>query len=218
MAYLDGTGSYDDTTPTESLRYAWKMVSVYGDKLIPALLDYRTATPYFQVGPVGAMYKLTLIVYDVDGLRSDADTVVVSVVDLPNEPPVADAGPDLSVRAGDVICIDGTNSSDDNTARRDLKFYWNIESAPAGSEAYLILPILKDQKGLVWLATDLPGTYEIAVVIQDREGLWSNVDTVLVSTDNLAPTAVATAANTLLAVGSVVYLTEPEASILKGIR
>lgn len=55
----------------------------------------------------------------------------------PNLPPVADAGEDVPIRAGDAVTLDGSESFDDNTASPNLIYSWSFVSIPEDSTATL---------------------------------------------------------------------------------
>jgi hypothetical protein len=102
-----------------------------------------------------------------------------------NEPPTANAGVDLSARAGDTVTLDGTASFDDNTATSELIPSWTIVSAPPGSTANLVNANTLTPS----LFIDVSGTYEVELTVADAVGLVSAPDTVVISAVNLAPTA-----------------------------
>jgi hypothetical protein len=99
-----------------------------------------------------------------------------------NVRPVANAGPDRAVAAGEVVELAASGSSDANgdllTAR------WALVAAPEGSAAIL------DTPGAVraGFTADLDGTY-IAQLIVDDGIEQSAPDTVVVTTGNVAPLA-----------------------------
>jgi len=119
-----------------------------------------------------------------------------------NDPPIAVAGADQSVRAGDVVQLDGSASFDDNTASEALLFEWDFVQVPVGSAAVL----LDTYSATPQLITDVAGTYVIVLVVTDEEGLSSEPDFVLVSSDNLAPTAQIEVDSTLVVAGETVIL------------
>ena len=104
---------------------------------------------------------------------------------IANAPPVANAGPDQSARAGDTVLLDGTASFDDNTANSELIPNWTIVRAPTGSTTGLV----NDSTLTPSLFIDVSGTYEVELKVTDEGGLVSGPDTVVLSADNLAPTA-----------------------------
>ncbi len=101
-----------------------------------------------------------------------------------NEPPAADAGPDQSVRAPATVQLAGS-AFDDNTAAIDLVYNWTIVSAPPDSLAMFA----NAMDPATTIGIDLPGIYELQLTATDTEGAVSAPDTVLIGTNNLAPTA-----------------------------
>ncbi len=87
---------------------------------------------------------------------------------VPNERPVAVAGSDGSdleatvgdVLAGDGVELDGGGSYDPEG--EELTFGWTIVSGPAGGAR-----LLGDDSSRPILATDLPGIYEVELVVSD---------------------------------------------------
>lgn len=132
----------------------------------------------------------------------------------PNAAPTAVAGADQSVHAGDTVHLDGSASFDDNTASTALAYSWTFSSKPAGSGAVL----LDDDSAQTSFVADLPGTYVADLVVTDEGALMSAVDQVEVSSNNLAPSAVA-GDDQLVIVGNLVQLdgtgsTDPELDAL----
>lgn len=181
-------------------------------------LDVPNNHIYWVAGRVGAIRRANLDGTNVVDLVTHLNTPGFLVIDPPsavNQPPVADAGADQSVHPGDTAFLSGLNSSDDNTDSKNLLYHWFIGSAPHGSAAVLV----GSETPVPQLQTDLPGTYAVHMVVKDEGNLKSEPDEVLVSTDNLAPTALAVADNVLVPIGTLVSLdgtgsTDPEGDAL----
>ena len=104
--------------------------------------------------------------------------------EVANQPPVANAGQDQSVRAGDLVSLNGSGSFDDNTPTGSLLYSWNITSAPVSSTATLS----GANTATPSFTADKLGTYVVELVVTDGGGL-SDADDVMISSDNLPPTA-----------------------------
>lgn len=102
-----------------------------------------------------------------------------------NEAPTANAGIDGAVRVGDTVYLDGSGSFDDNTATASLGYAWSFSSLPIGSSAVL----QGADSALPTFIVDIAGTYAVQLVVTDEGGLPSPADEVIVSSENLAPTA-----------------------------
>ena len=124
--------------------------------------------------------------------------------------PIARAGRDLRAALGEVVVLDGGSSTD---AGGDLLTYsWNLTSVPTGSLAALsnasaIRPSFE---------VDLAGDYVAQLVVNDGTQ-DSLADTVVVSTDNVAPVADAGAGQTA-ALGATTKLDATASSDADGDR
>lgn len=124
LVTLDGSASYDPDA--EPLTYVWSQI----EGLSVPLSDPEDAQPTFLaplVGPAGATLRFQLTVTDASGNSANAITTV-QVTNV-NHPPVANAGPDQTVKAGTTVQLDGTASRDPDSD--PLTFTWSALSGPA---------------------------------------------------------------------------------------
>ncbi len=106
MVVLNGSGS-SDPDPDDLLTYQWEQTA--GARV--TLSDDSDAQPEFTAPDAGESLTFELTVTDNDGL-TDTDSVTVNVTSDENQPPVAEAGQDQTVREGDFVILDGSNSRD----------------------------------------------------------------------------------------------------------
>lgn len=153
---------------------------------LPDWLNFNSYSRTFIGTPnsdASSPLSIRVVAEDNGGLT--ASTVFLLTVESVNEPPVANAGADVSVYSGVWVYLDGSASYDDNTASEDLEYFWTIESKPLGSSAMIEVPTTS----MPSFFADLPGNYSIALVVTDGDGLSSDPDEVLISSQNLPPTA-----------------------------
>ena len=118
--------------------------------------------------------------------QANAQTIVggqnLGVTTFRNNPPVADAGEDIKAALDETVMLDGTGSYDLDGER--LMYSWTLVRAPEGSVAVI------DQANSprAFLTIDAPGEYQLDLVASDQIES-SVVDSVIVSTQNLAPRA-----------------------------
>ncbi|MEW5800483.1 MAG: PKD domain-containing protein, partial [bacterium] len=99
-----------------------------------------------------------------------------------SRPPIANAGPDQTVRVTDTVTLDGTGSSDEDGDA--LTYSWSFVSVPAGSGAALSDAAAVNPAFVV----DAPGTYVAQLIVNDGT-VDSAADTVVIDTENTAPVA-----------------------------
>jgi hypothetical protein len=102
-----------------------------------------------------------------------------------NLPPTAVAGADQTIHAGQIVFLDGGESYDDNTPSQDLGYAWTLTQKPVESATELTDPNTATPS----FTADLPGTYEVSLLVTDECAASSEPDTVTISSENLAPTA-----------------------------
>jgi hypothetical protein len=165
---LDGSRSID--TDGDSLSYRWSITSK-PEGSNAELNDPYALNPTFTVD-VDGDYVLTLVVND-GNLSSEPDTMIVTTL---FSAPVADAGDDQAIHAGDTVVLDGSGSSD---ADGDTLFYrWSMTSRPDGSNAVLINSFTVSPS----FTADVAGTYVITLLAFDGR-FYSEPDTVTIDTD-----------------------------------
>ena len=99
----------------------------------------------------------------------------------------ADAGPNQSITHNTLVNLDGSDSFDDNTETGNLLFAWSFTALPTGSLA----TITNADKKMASFLADKPGTYKVKLVVTDEASQASEPDEVVISSSNVAPTAVA---------------------------
>jgi hypothetical protein len=117
---LDGSASSDPEG--RALSYLWTQIG--GPSVV--LSDATDSQPTFTAPSVEVdeTVNFELVVTD-DGGFTNTDTVDVDIVNV-NQAPIALAGPDQTVNAGDTVTLDGSNSSDpDGTIQA---YSWNQTS------------------------------------------------------------------------------------------
>ena len=165
---LNGTGSSDpDGDP---LSYAWTQTSGPAVTLAGADTATPTVTP-----PKSGVYAFQLVVNDSDGGTS-SDTVQVTAT---NAQPVADAGPDQTVRKKTPVALDGSSSSDSDGDA--LTYSWTQTSGPTVTlaSADTVSPTFTPPRS---------GLYAFQLIVDDGDGGVAT-DTVVVTATNAPPVA-----------------------------
>ena len=178
---LDGGESSDGDGTIKSS--AWTRTGGTGSASL-ALTDANTATPDFTAdtlapGAADVTHIFSLVVTDDVGVASAADTVTITV----NAPPLANAGADATVTAGEKIALDGNGSSD--TGVGTLDYAWTRPEGAAGTltDANTATPDFTAETLAVG-AADVTHTFTLTVT--DNEGA-TDTDTVTITVD--APNA-----------------------------
>ncbi|HWR97770.1 MAG TPA: PKD domain-containing protein, partial [Candidatus Methanoperedens sp.] len=101
-----------------------------------------------------------------------------------NVAPIANAGADQTLHAGETASLSGAASVDPDE-NYPLAYQWTLLAGPAGSGAALSDPTAPAAA----FVADLPGDYVVELIVTDSLGLRSLPDQVLVSTSNTPPVA-----------------------------
>jgi hypothetical protein len=118
--------SSTDPDVDDIVTYTWTQTAGEPDV---TLSSQYTEAPTFTAPAVGIETTLAFEVTATDGNGgTDTDTVDVTVQPT-NDAPVADAGPDRSITAGDTVELDGRGSSDPNGDT--LSYTWERVAGPA---------------------------------------------------------------------------------------
>ncbi|MGD9161933.1 MAG: PKD domain-containing protein, partial [Desulfobacteraceae bacterium] len=107
LVYLDASNSNDPDG--DAISYQWTQISGISVALDnPVAIQPSFTAP--SISSQGESLTFQLTVTDSEGLQS-TDSCIVNIVSV-NNPPAADAGPDLNINEGSLVYLDGTNSSD----------------------------------------------------------------------------------------------------------
>jgi PKD repeat protein len=159
---FDGSISSDDAVGSV-LNYTWNATV---GSLTVTLYDVHP-TYVFQVA---GSYTFTLTVRDAGGLTS-TDTMTVTV-NPANAAPVAKAGPDQTVKSGDLVIFDGSGSTDD-AGTTDLNYTWQLEYQDVVEMRYGPQPTFYFNE---------TGTYGVTLTVRDLDGATST-DTVIITVE-----------------------------------
>jgi hypothetical protein len=141
-----------------------------------------------------------IVAWGVDSRTGGTHTYLLDPSSL-NQRPVADAGTDQAIRAGDTVFLDGSASYDDNTDSALLQYAWSFLSLPVGSTATIELA----NTATPYFIADVADTFAVQLIVTDGAGQSSDPDYVDISSDNLPPTAAA-GNDQLVVVGTSVLL------------
>ena len=173
---LDGSGSTD--ADGDTLTYLWSLTSVPAGS--GATLSDPTAVSPTFVADVAGDYVAQLIVNDGEFDSAPDPVMITAQIVVVNTPPLADAGLDQLVLAGDTVTLDGSGSSDPDADL--LTFSWSLTSIPAGSGATLSDAAVVGPS----FVADVLGDYVLQLIVNDGE-FDSAPDTVMVTVVVAAP-------------------------------
>ena len=190
---LDGSGSTTDyrntgttTNPHGVLKYAWARTGGTTGGSV-TLNNANAERPVFTADSLDAgsddvIHIFTLTVTDKVGGR-DTDTVTVTV-ESPNQPPVANAGPDLVVAPGEIFTLDGSGSTDSDGSI--VSYRWWQVTYVSSSDSSELLSLGNTPTINLTAKTIEPvpyhKTYETYLLqVADDDGVWSDIDSVRVT-------------------------------------
>ena len=174
---LDASGSSD--ADSDTLSYSWSQSP--DDTVTVTLRGADTATPSFTALTSSAELHFTVAVSD-DHAGLDTDEVTITV-QVANQAPSANAGPDQSVNSGDTVTLDGAGSSDPDSGDT-LIYSWFQRSGTSVSlsDANAVQP--------TFTAPASTTSLEFRLTVTDgRGGAATDYVTITVQQPNQAPTA-----------------------------
>lgn len=169
---FDGAGSYDPGG--KALSYAWTLI----DAPQESTLAVEDSSSQLCITPdLGGVFSVGLTVHN--GQVGSATAIAHVHVQTENTGPLASAGADVTAQDCTWLSMDGSGSSDpDGDA---LDYFWEIQSAPAGSAVDSDASFAPDRfaESPEFFA-DVAGEYVLSLAVSDGQG-WSNLDTVTVT-------------------------------------
>lgn len=175
---LDGSASSDADGNT--ITYSWAFVfRPFGSQA--ALSNPSAAKPTFTPDMDG-QYVLALIVFD--GTTFSAPVTITITASTTNTIPIANPGVDQNVAIGNLVTLDGSQSSVSGSAT--LTYSWSFVSKPAGSDAELSSFTTVKPTFL----PDVGGDYVISLIVNDGNNASDPITvTVTVFIENSVPVA-----------------------------
>ena len=183
---LDGSKSSDPDNGPLPLSYLWSFVTKPPGSLLTDNDIVNRNIPHTSFTPdVDGLYELKLTIND--GNLSSVDTVQI-IATMPNVPPNANAGVDMTVYLGDTAVLDGSASNDPDHGPQPLTYLWSFVAVPTGSQL-TNGNISGANTASPSFTPDVIGTYVLQLMVFDgRDAEFDNV-AVTVGTKRLASLA-----------------------------
>jgi uncharacterized repeat protein (TIGR01451 family) len=138
-------------------------------------------------GEVGSTYGFLCIARDtadnIEVLDQIAETTTTVESAIPNEPPDADAGTDVTAELGGAVILDGSGSQDPDRGPASLSFSWRFLAVPEGS-ALMDGNIARADTAQPEFTPDVDGFYRLELMVFD--GAAENSDEVEVTIETAA--------------------------------
>ena len=178
---LEGTFSVDPEGG--ELAYTWRLLGDSGARFIG-----QAGSRAQVVASVAGPMRVGLVVIDDKGAKSEQAEVTVNV-EAPriNRPPEARAtAKPLEAMVGQPVVLDASGSLDPDGD--PLQTRWSVVQMPPGSGAM----IADEAASITALTPDLPGTYDVAVIVSDAKTEDTARMRITVLAPNLPPVAALT--------------------------
>ena len=186
-------GAASDPDHGDQITYSWSQ-----SPSVPVIsFDNSTSpTPTVTIPLVERDTILSLTLTVSDGTASSSDTMNLTISDTPNSIPIADAGPDQTVRPGQTTTLNGTASYDPDG--HTISYAWNQTSGPD------IVLSGYDTGSPSFEAPAVTGSTILTFQLTVSDGRLSSSDSVdiTVNPDNLPVITLSGSANMTIQVGS----------------
>jgi len=156
---LNGSASWDDAQITA---YKWNTTQKPSQTNV-TLDNDKVVNPVFTPDYIG-IYKFTLTVKDVNNTWSKDDAVTITVKPAGSGPPIANAGPDVTIELGHSVTLNAMASTDD---QRIVVYHWSVVSEPPGSS------IVVQDAAIQNITPQYEGPYDLSLTVKDNDNLWS---------------------------------------------
>jgi PKD repeat protein len=153
------------------LDYHWSMVRLPASS--QATLNRPDARTPSLVADVAGEYTVRLVVSDAQGHQSEPVEVTFVVESCGGQAPQGEVSfTPLNPQSGALIAFQASfTDPDQECTETSLSYMWRFESLPAGSQAHLN----NAQAMTPSFVADLPGSYDLSLVVSDNTGRESEV-------------------------------------------
>jgi hypothetical protein len=173
---LDGSMSSDPDNGPLPLSHLWSFVTKPAGSLLTdnAIANRNMLNASFIPDVIG-LYELRLNINDGD--LSSEDTVQI-IATIPNVPPNANAGADMTIYLGETEVLNGSASNDPDQSPQPLTYLWSFVTVPTGSQL-TNGHISGANTASASFTPDVAGTYVLQLMVYD--GMDAGFDNVAVT-------------------------------------